>query len=66
MEALKIIIGCLAFVVVVALMAILAAKINGIDLDADPADMDDRSRALYIALLPLWKIASWILRIFKR
>lgn len=66
MEALKIIILCLAFVIVVGLLALLAAKINGVELGKDPAEMSDKSRALYIALRPLWKIAEWISAPFKR
>lgn len=65
MEALKIILACIAFILAVGLLALLAAKINGVELGKDPADMSDKSRALYIALRPLWKIAEWISAPFR-
>lgn len=65
MEALKIILLCLAFILAVGLLALFAAKINGIELGKDPAEMSDKSRALYFALRPLWKIAEWISAPFR-
>lgn len=65
MEALKIILACIAFILAVGLLALLAAKINGVELGKDPAEMSDKSRALYIALRPLWKIAEWISAPFR-
>lgn len=66
MEALKIILLCLAFILAVGLLAVVAAKLNGVELGKDPADMSPKSRALYIALRPLWKIAEWILAPFDK
>lgn len=66
MEALKIILLCLAFIIAVGLLAVVAAKLNGVELGEDPADMSPKSRALYIALRPLWKIAEWILAPFDK
>lgn len=66
MEALKIILLCLAFILAVGLLAVVAAKLNGVELGKDPAEMSPKSRALYIALRPLWKIAEWILAPFDK
>lgn len=66
MEALKIILLCLAFILAIGLLAVVAAKLNGVELGKDPADMSPKSRALYIALRPLWKIAEWILAPFDK
>ena len=64
-EVLKILLLCIAFVILVGLLALLAAKINGVKLGKDPAEMSDNSRALYIALRPLWKIAEFISAPFR-
>lgn len=66
MEALKIICIVAGFIVAVGILGWLSAKINGVELGEEPGQMSERSRILWGLFRPIWILAEWVSRPFRR
>lgn len=62
----KIILMVVGFLVLVVLLGLITAKLNGIELGKEPDEMSEKSLALYIPLRPFLFPAELVVKLFKK